>query len=142
VIDEPARAIRAITYDDNSIAKDFPISFGILWERIIEGVINMPISTIDRSSGVIATTWMYDQRTNKSMLDSLSPFGSNPRVRYKYVLRVVDMGNITRVRVVPFAQTIAAGVGWTGAKASLLVSEKFFERIEKELMIPVSSRRF
>lgn len=136
VIDAGAKPVRTVIYDNNSVQKDYPIRFGVAWNRIIEGLLDTPLDTLDRSSGVIITGWIVDERKNVGGL-SLAPLvGGEARVRYKYTIRALDRGNITQIKVVPFAETVQ-GSKWEKAKPSLIVTNRMFERIEKELAVPL-----
>jgi hypothetical protein len=139
VIDQAARPYRITTFDNNAVAKDYTLRFGSAWERTLEAVLEIPLNTIDRSSGIVTTEWVYDENpADKAM--SMNPFGDTRRVRYKYTVRVMDKGNGTQIKVVPFAQTLSTG-GWRDAKPSLLITEEMFQRIERELIVPVPSER-
>jgi hypothetical protein len=136
VIDAGAKPVRTVIYDNNSVQKDYPIRFGVAWNRIIEGLLDTPLDTLDRSSGVIITGWIVDERKNVGGL-SLAPLvGGETRVRYKYTIRALDRGNVTQIKVVPFAETVQ-GSKWEKAKPSLIVTNRMFERIEKELAVPL-----
>lgn len=137
VIDAGAKPTRTVIYDNNAAQKDYPIRFGVAWNRVIEGLLDTPIDTLDRSSGVIITGWIYDERKNASAELSLTPFsGGGTRVRYKYTIRALDRGNVTQIKIVPFAEVIQ-GQKWEKATPSLLVTNRMFERIEKELAVPL-----
>ncbi len=139
VIDQAARPVRVITYDNNSIAKDFNLPFGSAWERGMEALLEIPLNTVDRSSGIVTTDWIYDENANDSLLDFL-PMGGGKKIRYKYTIRMMDTGDGTQIKVVPFAHALTNG-GWRPAMSSLLITERMFERIERELILPVSSER-
>lgn len=136
VIDAGAKPARTVIYDNNAVQKDYPIRFGVAWNRVIEGLLDTPLETVDRSSGVIITGWIIDERKNPGAL-SLAPIvGGETRVRYKYTIRALDRGNVTQIKVVPFAETVQ-GQRWEKAKPSLLVTKRMFERIERELAVPL-----
>ena len=141
VIDESARPTRIVTYDNNAIQKDYPMRFGVVWGRIIESLLEMPLDTVDRSSGIITTGWIYDQRANAGDLLSLNPFNlAQTKVRYRYTVRVLDRGDMTQIRVVPFAEVVT-GTRWDYAKPSLIITNRMFERLEQELAVPLPSER-
>lgn len=136
VIDAGAKPVRTVTYDNNSIQKDYPIRFGVAWNRVIEGLLDTPLDTVDRSSGLIITAWILDERKDTTGM-TLTPFGgADKKVRYKYTIRALDRGNVTQIKIVPFAETVQ-GQRWEKARPSLLVTKKMFERIERELAVPL-----
>ncbi|MBF0171533.1 MAG: hypothetical protein HQK87_10690 [Nitrospinae bacterium] len=139
VADQAARPVRVVTYDNNAIAKDYNLPFGSAWERGLEGLLELPLSMVDRSSGIVTTDWIYDENVGDTLL-AFSPLGGGQKIRYKYTIRMMDTGDGTQIKVVPFAQALTTG-GWRPAKSSLLVTERMFERIERELIVPVSSER-
>jgi len=136
VVDTSARAVRAITYDNNAVAKEFALGFDIIWERTVEAMLTTPLATVDRSSGIITTAWLYDQRKNKSLTSAF--LSGAARLRYKYTIRVLDLGYSTQIMVIPFINVLAGPGGWTEAKPSIAVTDRFFERLEKELMLPIA----
>jgi hypothetical protein len=139
VIDAGAKPIRTVTYDNNAVQKDYPIRFGVAWNRVIEAFLDTPLDTIDRSSGVIVTGWIYDERKDAGGGMALGVLGgSDARVRYKYTVRALDRGNVTQIKVVPFVEVIH-GQRWEGARPSLRVTNRMFERIERELAVPLPS---
>ena len=136
MIDAGAKSVRTVIYDNNAVQKDYPIRFGVAWNRVIEGLLDTSLDTVDRSSGVIITGWIYDERKSASGM-TLDPFGgSEKKVRYKYTIRALDRGNVTQIKVVPFAEVVQ-GQRWEKAKPSLLVTNRMIERIEKELAVPL-----
>jgi hypothetical protein len=136
VIDAGAKPVRTVIYDNNSVQKDYPIRFGVAWNRVIEGLLDTPLDTVDRSSGVIITGWIYDERKEAGVM-TLTPFGGGEKkVRYKYTIRALDRGNVTQIKVVPFAEVIQSQ-RWEKAKPSIMVTNRMFERIEKELAVPL-----
>lgn len=136
VIDAGAKPLRTVIYDNNAVQKDYPIRFGVAWNRVIEGLLDSSLDTVDRSSGVIITGWIYDERKDASAALSLAPFAGGTKVRYKYTIRALDRGNVTQIKIVPFAEVIQ-GQRWEKATPSLLVTNRMFERIEKELAVPL-----
>lgn len=140
-IDENARPVRVVTYDNNAVEKEYPLSFGVVWERMLEAFLDMPLETVDRSSGIIITDWIYDQRSEQGLL-SLSPLNAlDTQIRYRYTVRAMDRGVTTRVMVVPFAQVIESR-RWTPAKPSIVITNRLFERIDSELAVPLPRERF
>lgn len=136
VIDAGAKPVRTVTYDNNSMQKDYPIRFGVAWNRVIEGLLDTPLDTVDRSSGLIITGWIVDERKDTGGM-TITPFGgADKKVRYKYTIRALDRGNVTQIKIVPFAETVQ-GQRWERARPSLLVTKKMFERIERELAVPL-----
>ncbi|MBF0292103.1 MAG: hypothetical protein HQK86_08100 [Nitrospinae bacterium] len=136
VIDAGAKPVRTVTYDNNSMQKDYPIRFGVAWNRVIEGLLDTPLDTVDRSSGLIITGWILDERKDTAGM-TITPFGgADKKVRYKYTVRALDRGNVTQIKIVPFAETVQ-GQRWEKARPSLLVTKKMFERIERELAVPL-----
>ncbi len=141
-IDESARAFKIITYDNKAVAKEFRLRFGTAWERALEGLLSIALNTVDRSSGIITTEWIYDEPSGSGG-PSLNPFGSDRRLRYKYTVRILDKGASTQIKVVPFMQVLSkGGSGWKPALPSLMVTDRLFDQIEKELMIPLPNERF
>jgi hypothetical protein len=136
VIEAGAKPVRTVIYDNNAVQKDYPIRFGVAWNRVIEGLLDTSLDTVDRSSGVIITGWIYDERKSAGGM-ALNPFGGTEnKIRYKYTIRALDRGNVTQIKVVPFAEVIQ-GQRWEKAKPSLMVTNRMFERIEKELAVPL-----
>lgn len=142
VIDEAARPVKIVTFDNNSVQKDYPMTFNVAWGRLMEALLELPLSTVDRSSGLIVTDWVRDESAGAAGLMGLNPFaGSSQAVRYKYTIRALDRGGMTQVKVVPHAQ-IVSGQQWTPARPSLTVTERMFTRIERELAVPLPSERY
>ncbi len=141
-VDESARPTRVVTFDNNTVQKDYPIRFGSAWDRALEALLELPLTTVDRSSGVIITSWIYDDKDNPSEFLSLNPFSSSDvKVRYKYTVRILDRGSFTQIKVIPFAQTLKSST-WTQAKTDIVVTNSLFERIELELRTPLTTDRF
>ncbi|MBI4666475.1 MAG: hypothetical protein HY751_08715 [Nitrospinae bacterium] len=141
VIDPAARPIRVVTYDNNSVQKDYPMRFGVAWNRVVESILDLPLEVVDRSSGVIITGWIYDESRSGDGMLSLNPLaGMERKIRYKYTVRILDRGNLTQLKVVPFAESIK-GQRWEGAKASILITNRLFDRLEKELAVPLPSEQ-
>jgi hypothetical protein len=136
VIDAGAKPVRTVIYDNNSAQKDYPIRFGVAWNRIIEGLLDTPLETVDRSSGVIITGWIVDERKTVGGLSLAPLLGGETKVRYKYTIRALDRGNVTQIKVVPFVEVVQSQ-RWEKAKPSLVVTNRMFERIEKELAVPL-----
>ncbi|HJM82615.1 MAG TPA: DUF3576 domain-containing protein [Nitrospinota bacterium] len=128
-IDKAALPIRTITLSDNSQSKDFKMRYGVVWERLMGAMLQLPLVSVDRSSGIIITDWKVD-------LDSQN---SN-QIRYKYTIRVMDKGVGTRIRVIPFLE-IMKNYNWQSGRPNLIVTKRMFYRIEQELKIPVPSIR-
>ncbi len=141
-VDNSAKAIRITMFDNNSIQKDYPMRFGIVWERALESFLELPLHAVDRSSGIIITDWITDtDRTGSGGDLSLRLFGAKDKiVRYKYTIRIMDRGDITQIKVIPFTQ-VTKGKNWIAAKPGLSVAEAMFHRIESELRIPLPSER-
>lgn len=140
--DPLAQPVRIIIYDNNAIQKDYPMEFGVAWGRTLEAMLDMPLSTIDKSSGVITTAWVYD----KAKLDSGSATMSfltsvSAPVRYKYTVRLLSRGGMTQIKVVSHAE-VREAQQWATVRPKLVVTEKLFDRIELELRTPIFSDRF
>jgi len=141
VIDKTARAVRVVTYDNNSVQKDYRMRFGVVWGRVIEALLELPLNTVDRSSGVIVTDWIYDEANAARGLLSFNPLGSQQlKIRYKYTIRILDRGNLTQIKVVPFAQVVKDRQ-WAPVKASIVVTDRMFSRVDRELAVPLPSER-
>jgi len=142
LVDKSVRAIRITMFDNNSIQKDYPMRFGIVWERALESFLELPLHAVDRSSGIIITDWITDtDRASAKDFLSLRIFGAKDKiVRYKYTVRIIDRGDITQIKVIPFTQ-VTKGKNWITAKPGLSVAEAMFRRIESELSTPVPSKR-
>ena len=142
-IDEAAHPVKIVTFDNNSVQKDYPMTFNVAWGRVMEAVLELPLSTVDRSSGLIVTDWVRDESAaGAGGLAGLNPFaGSAQIVRYKYTIRVLDRGGMTQIKVVPHAQIIS-GQQWSPARPSLTVTGRMFTRIERELAVPLPGERY
>ena len=142
VIDESARPTRVVTYDNNAVMKDYPMRYGVVWDRAIDSLLELPLRAVDRSSGIITTGWLYDERKDSGDLLSLNPFGAaEQRVRYRYNVRFIDRGSVTQIKVVPFAEVVR-GRRWEKARPSIVITNRMFERIEREISIPLPGERF
>lgn len=141
VIDENARPTRVVTFDNNAVQKDYPMRFGVVWGRAIESLLEFPLLAVDRSSGIITTDWIYDERSDVSSLLALNPFAQEKKVRYRYTIRIMDRGAMTQIKVIPFAEVVR-GQRWAPAKPSIIITERMFERIEQEISVPLPSERF
>ncbi len=140
-IDKAARPIRIVTYDNNSVQRDYRMRFGVAWGRVIESLLELPLSVVDRSSGLIVTDWIMDQADVSEGASLLNPFGAKEQsVRYKYTIRMLDRGNMIQIKVIPFTQVIK-DMRWTPAKPSVVVADRMFVRIERELSVPLPSER-
>jgi hypothetical protein len=140
-VDKSARAIRVTTFENNSVQKDYAMRFGIVWARVLESFLELPLNVVDRSSGIIITDWITDRAGARAGM-SLSLFDAKDKiVRYKYTIRILDRGAMTQIKVIPFTQVSNNKKGWASAKPSLSVTESMFQRIERELRIPLPSER-
>ena len=139
VIDKSARPVRIVTYDNNSMAKDFRMRFGVIWGRTIEALMEIPLQTVDRSSGIIVTDWVVDTAGATSGFLNMQSAGKRV-VRYKYTIHIIDRGSMTRIKVIPFTQTLNDRK-WMPAKPGLVVTTRMFNRIELELGVPLASER-
>lgn len=140
--DESARPIRIVTYDNNAIQKSYPMEFGKAWRRALEAMLEMPLNTVDKSSGVITTEWVYDKAKGSNDILSFAMLGSKTAsVRYKYTVRILDGGSFTAIKVVPFAQ-VRKAQQWDTALPNIVVTKKMFERIELELRTPLANGGF
>lgn len=139
--DEGAKPVRVVTYDNNALQKDYNIKFGSVWSRIVETIVDLPLNTLDRSSGMIITGWIYGERMDKNAIVSINPFGADTVIRYRYNVRVADKGAMTQIKVVPFAEAFKGGK-WGESKPSLVITNRLFNRIERELAVPLSSEQF
>lgn len=135
-IDEAAKPTRVVTYDNNSVQKEYPMAFGVAWGRIIEAMLETPLDAVDRSSGVIITDWIRDQSAQAQNMLAINPFapGGGRIIRYKYTIRVMDAGAVTKIKVTPFAEYVKDRT-WKPIMPSLLVTKRMFTRIERELKI-------
>lgn len=141
LVDKSAKAVRITTFDNNSVQKDYPMRFGIVWERVLESFLELPLNVVDRSSGIIITDWITDRASAASGL-SLRVFGAKDKiVRYKFTIRILDRGNLTQIKVIPFTEEVAKDKSWVSAKPGLMVAEAMFLRVERELRIPLPSER-
>lgn len=139
-VDKSARAIRVTTFENNSVQKDYAMRFGIVWARVLESFLELPLNVVDRSSGIIITDWITDLAGARAGM-SLSLFDAKDKiVRYRYTIRILDRGALTQIKVIPFTQ-VAKDKRWDSAKPSLSVTESMFQRIERELRIPLPSER-
>ncbi len=140
--DPLAQPVRIVIYDNNSIQKDYPMEFGVAWGRTLEAMLDMPLSTIDKSSGIITTAWLYDKAKVDSGSAAMSFLTSTSApVRFKYTVRLLSRGGMTQIKVVSHAE-VRKAQQWATVRAKLVVTEKLFDRIELELRTPIFSDRF
>jgi len=137
-IDPDARPVRVVTYDNNSVEKDYRLRFGVVWGRLIEAMLKIPLDTVDRSSGIIITAWIIDRSDAKDVMNFIG--GGSNNIRYKYTIRVLDRGAMTQIKVIPFAQQVKSR-RWSTAKPSIIVTNRLFSRIDRELSVPLPSER-
>ncbi|MBI5814729.1 MAG: hypothetical protein HZB29_03875 [Nitrospinae bacterium] len=137
-VDEGAKPTRVVTYDNNSVLKEYNLKFGVAWNRIVDTVVDLPLTTLDRSSGMILTGWIYDERKDKDALISINPFGGDAVIRYRYNVRIADKGASVQIKVVPFTE-VFKGTRWEEAKPNIVVTDRLFKRLERELAIPLAS---
>ncbi len=136
--DPNANPVRVVTYDNNSVEKDYRLRFGVVWGRLIEAMLKLPLDTVDRSSGIIITGWIIDRSGPNDVMNFLG--GGDNNIRYKYTIRVLDRGSMTQIKVIPFAQQVKSR-RWSTAKPSIIVTNRLFSRIDRELSVPLPNER-
>jgi len=142
LIDESANPTKVFTYDNNAVQKDYPMRFSVAWSRALEAILDTPLSTVDRSSGVIITEWVVDKMKSSTVLDVLTPVNTRSfAIRYRYTIRMLDRGSYTQIKVIPFAE-VRDGRKWVNAKPSIVVTNSMFDRIEQELRTPLAGEQF
>ncbi len=111
----------------NALARTFATPYDQGWEKTIEVLLAAPLTVIDKSSGVMITEWMVQQRVGGGM--SLGLFGDGQRViRYKYAVKVYDRDGKTEVVVIPYTQ-YTEGHQWLDAKPRRMISEHLMRLI-------------
>ncbi len=133
---EPVAALPAVKARPNSIgvsalSNNFARSFDDTWENVLEVMLAAPLAIIDKSSGVIGTEWMIQQRTGGGM--SLGLFGTGQRViRLKYVVKLYDRTGETEVVVIPYTQ-YTEGRMWLDGKPRIQVGEHLMRLINAKM---------
>ncbi|GMT41800.1 MAG: hypothetical protein IEMM0002_0211 [bacterium] len=107
----------------------FPVEFDTGWDNILEAMLDLPLMSVDKSSGILITGWINNKGVPKKRAASINIFGGSSKlVRYKYVVRVYDLGAVSKVKVIPFTQ-VMENRRWRVADPEVMVSEKLMKRI-------------
>ena len=117
----------------NALMRLFNVPFEDTWNGVVETMMPLNLSAIDKSSGVLITGWIQKNRQINETDAALGVFGDVTRfVRYKYIVRVSDVGGGTKVTVVPFAQ-ITKNRRWHQGKPSVVISEMLMRKLIKKM---------
>ena len=117
----------------NALMRLFNVPFEKTWDGVVETMMPLNLSAIDKSSGILITDWIKDERlTNQANITS-GILGDVVRfVRYKYIVRVSDVGGGTKVTVVPFAQ-VSKNRRWHQGKPAVAITEKLMRKLIKKM---------
>lgn len=127
VVPPPPVEARESCLGVNALARTFALPYGQAWEKTMEVMLSAPLIVIDKSSGVIITEWMVQQRLDGGI--GVSIFGDGQRtVRYKYAVKLNDRGNETEVTVIPYTQYTEARQ-WLDGKPRKAISEHLMRLI-------------
>jgi len=86
-----------------SLIRSFNLDYNQAWEKVLETMLTLPIISADKSGGVITTDWIVDSKAKN--VEVVPIFGAAPSIeRYRYVVKLYDMGGTTEVAVVQVAQ--------------------------------------
>ncbi len=111
----------------NAIARTFAMPYDQAWEKTIEVMLAAPLTVIDKSSGIIITEWMVQQRTGGGIGAGI--FGDGQRtIRYKYSVKLHDGDGGTEVAVIPYTQ-YSEGRQWLDGKPRRMLSEHLMRLI-------------
>lgn len=117
----------------NALMRLFNAPFEDTWDGVVETMMPLNLSAIDKSSGVLITGWIQDERLLDEKNITSGVFGDTVRfVRYKYIVRVSDVGGGTKVTVVPFAQ-VSKNRRWHQGKPSVVITEKLMRKLIKKM---------
>jgi hypothetical protein len=117
----------------NALTRTFNIGFDEAWNGVVDTMMPLNLVAIDKSSGVLITGWIQDERLKNQKNLTSGLFGDIARfVRYKYVVRVSDMGGSTKLTVVPFAQ-VSKNRRWHQGKPSVVITEKLMRKLIKKM---------
>ena len=117
----------------NALMRLFNVPFEDTWNSVVETMMPLNLSAIDKSSGLLITGWIQDDRLAEGKNISSGLLGDVVRfVRYKYIVRVSDLGGGTRVTVVPFAQ-VSKNRRWHQGKPSVVITEKLMRKFIKKM---------
>jgi hypothetical protein len=117
----------------NGLTKSYPLPYGKVFDAVLDSMLYLPIETVDKSAGIIATGWKMDQDFTKEALAGINIFGDGVRLlRYKYSVRVYDRGKETAVTVIPFAQ-VTKNRRWFDGNPSVAITEKLMQKIILEM---------
>lgn len=111
----------------NALARTFNAPYDQAWEKTIEVMLAAPLTAVDKSSGVIITEWMVQQRAGGGMGAGLFSDGQRT-IRYKYAVKLYDRGGATEVAVIPYTQ-YTEGRQWLDGKPRRMVSEHLMRLI-------------
>jgi len=98
--------------------------------------LNKPVQSVDSASGTITTDWVRSDSDNpNAIMTSLGGmFGGGPsHTRYRYVVRVFDEGQQTRLEIRTLGQTFM-NKHWVNKPIKRDVSEELFDAIEEQLL--------
>lgn len=121
VIPPPPVEARPSSLGVNALARTFALPYDQAWEKTLEVMLASPLSVVDKSSGVIITEWMVQQRVGGGIGAGI--FGDGMRtIRYKYSVKLYDRGGETEVAIIPLTQ-FTEGRQWLDGKPRLMVTE-------------------
>lgn len=127
----PVAKEKTATVEGNTVL--FPASVEKVWNATLEILLPVPLSSVDRSSGIIITEWLYGQKKGGGVA-VFDPLGnSKERTRIRYTVQVRPAGNGAEVRIFPHFQAIKSGRGWGSEEAPEGVAAALIEKIRANL---------
>lgn len=131
VVPLPPVDARESSLGNNALARTFAIPFDHAWEKTMEVMLAAPITVVDKSSGLIVTEWMVQQRIGGGV--GVTIFGDGQRtVRYKYAVKIDNRDGAADVTVIPYTQ-YSEGRQWVDGKPRRMISEHLMRLIVAKL---------
>ena len=114
----------------NIISRDYSLPFERSWNGAIEFFLNTPLTSVDKSSGVIITEWIYGNQSRKKM-EITDPFsGGKRKTRHRYTVWIRDINGKTTVTVATSFQKAVAGAGWISSPPKSEITTVLLEHLD------------
>lgn len=119
--------------ESHVVSRDYPLPFETVWERALEVVLSVPLSSVDKNSGVIITEWIYGSDTRKNV-EITDPFsGGAIKTRRKYTVLIKSKGAETKVKVASNFQKEKEETDWISYPSAPENATLLLERLDNSI---------